>query len=306
MPLKAHHLSRKPLKTCCMCGRKKVFSNWSIYCRDCLKTTRRMHRKRFPAKAQQGVREYIRAQYYRDYYIKVALELDDETSPWYLDFDHWRPGDPIKIVICAAIVNDMKQDMTQKEFRYYVIALDDHRRKHLKVKKRHLKHWYRLPKLLHGQRCCAGCGRQPTANRWHKYCPQCSTIAKRMVMERFPLKARKAIWDYIRKYGYICYYTGMELDLFDEHSPWYLTFDHWTPANPKRLVITSRMVNAMKQDLTEKEFWYLIHQFADHFRYGTRVRKCKLKYWLRPYGPSHFPHKKRGHKAPKGICASFS
>ncbi len=204
-------------------------------------------------------------------------------SPWYCDFDHWIPGDPRKIVICAALVNDMKQDLSQKEFRYYVLQLDDHRRKHTKVKKRRLIYWYRLSCTSKTGRRCYICGR-PTPSRWHKFCPRCSTVAKRLIAERYSPKTKEAVFDYLRKYGFVCYYTGMELDLFNEHSPWYLTFDHWIPNDPRRLVITSRMVNAMKQDLTEKEFWYIISQLADHFRKGTKVRKIKLKYWSRPYG----------------------
>ncbi len=270
---------------CRLCG-KKVFSPRSPYCHDCFKIIRRMERKRFPIKARKGVRKYIHKYGFKCYYTGVALELDDDTSPWYCDFDHWIPGDPHKIVICAALVNDMKQDLSEMEFKYYVLALDDHRRKHTKVRKRKLIYWYRViaseAKQSLNIRRCPICGR-PTSSRWHKFCPGCSTVAKRLIAEHFSPKTKEGVFEYLRKYGYTCYYTGMKLGLYDQHDPWYLCFDHWIPNDPRKLVITSRMVNAMKQDLTEKEFWYIIHQLADHFRKGTPVRKIKLKYWSRPY-----------------------
>jgi hypothetical protein len=245
-----------------------------------------MHRKKFPAKAQKAVFAYIRKYGKRCFYTNVLLELNDDTSPWYLDFDHWLPGDPKKIVICAALVNDMKQDMTEREFWYYVCALDDHRKKHAKVKKHRLIYWYRLPVIPAKagiQRRCPICGK-PTSNRWHKYCPQCSTVAKRLVAEHFSPKTKNGVFGYLHTYRFVDYYTGIELEAFDTHSPWYLTFDHYVPSDPRKLVVTSRMVNAMKQDLTEVEFWDLISQFARHHREGTQVKRIKLKYWSRPYG----------------------
>jgi len=100
---------------------------------------------------------------------------------------------------------------------------------------------------------------------------------------RFPREAINGVWEYIRKYGFICYYTGMQLDLDDPKSPWYLVFDHWNPRDPRKIVITSALVNRMKSDLTEEEFWYFIRQLANHFRNGTVVRKRKLAFWSRPY-----------------------
>ena len=177
----------------------------------------------------------------------------------------------------------MKSDLSEDEFWYYVFQLDDHRLKHTTFKKRKVIHWHRFLPAPTAQRLCPVCGR-PTSTRWHKYCPDCSKIAKRMIAEHFSPKAIEAVWDYIRKYGYVCYYTGMPLNLDDPKSPWYLCFDHWIPGDPRRIVITSRLVNGMKDDMTEKEFWYIIHQLANHRRKGTTVRKCKFDYWSRPYG----------------------
>ena len=113
-----------------------------------------------------------------------------------------------------------------------------------------------------------------------------------MKLSRFPREAINGVWDYIRKYGFVCYYTGMSLDLDDLKSPWYLVFDHWMPRDPRKIVITSAVLNIMKSDLTEKEFWYFIRQLANFYRNGTPVRKIKLAYWSRPYRGVKQPRKR--------------
>jgi hypothetical protein len=207
------------------------------------------------------------------------LELKDITSAWYRNFSYLDKQNPDEIVLAAALFSNMKMDLTKPEFRYYVLQIHDNRTKHIKIKKRPIIHWNRLSK----GGCCI-CG-QTKASSKSAYCPNCSHIAHRMRKIRLPAKAKQAIWDYIRKYGYFCYYTGMPLDLKNNHDPWYLVFDHCNPRESNKVVITSFLVNGMKNDLTEDEFWYFIAQLANHFRYGTPVRKRKLKYWARHYVP---------------------
>ena len=93
----------------------------------------------------------------------------------------------------------------------------------------------------------------------------------------------QSVWDYLHVYDYIDYYTGMKLNLNNTQSPWYLVFDHWIPRDPMKIVLTSAVVNTMKSDLTEKEFWYFIRQLANFYRNGSPVRKIKLAHWCRPY-----------------------
>jgi hypothetical protein len=73
----------------------------------------------------------------------------------------------------------------------------------------------------------------------------------------------------------------MDLELYDASSPWYCVFDHWTPHHPGKVVITSALINQMKSDLTEEEFWYYVKQLADFKEKGTKVHKRKLAYWYR-------------------------
>jgi hypothetical protein len=210
----------------------------------------------------------------------MSLEIDDDTSPWYLVFSRLDPGNKNKIVPAAALFNEMKSRLTQKGFRYYVLALDDHRRKHLKVKKIPLVHWQVWRSM--NDKVCAGCG-QAAALKGRKFCATCARISFRMKHDRLFRESINDVWDYVHKYGYVCYYTGMPLELDDPKSPWYLVFDHWMPRDPRKIVITSSLINEMKSDLTEEEFWYFLRELANFYRHGSVVRKRKLVFWCRPY-----------------------
>jgi len=132
-----------------------------------------------------------------------------------------------------------------------------------------------------GKRCCI-CGRSISiASNRSEYCPVCSQLSKRMSTEHFPAKTREDIWKYVRKNGYVCYYTKMALDMHNPKSPWYAVFDHWIPNNAKKIVLTTSLLNDMKSDLSEKEFWYFIDQLANYKKKRLRVKKKRLVYWNR-------------------------
>jgi len=102
-----------------------------------------------------------------------------------------------------------------------------------------------------------------------------------MSTEHFPFKTRQDIWAYVRRNGYVCYYTQMPLDTSHPKSPWYCVFDHWIPHNNKKVVLTSSLFNDMKSDLSEKEFWYFIDQLANYKKKHSEVKKKRLVYWNR-------------------------
>src|SRR5277367_2939492 len=102
---------------------------------------------------------------------------------------------------------------------------------------------------------CLFCGK-PVFTSHAKYCRGCSKFAFRIMNTRMSPEAIKGIREYVRKNGFICYYTGMSLEMADTHSPWYCVFDHWIPLDPRRIVITSSLINDMKSQLAEEEFWY--------------------------------------------------
>ncbi len=247
----------------------------------CLHFSFRMRDLRIPTKTREAIWEYVRKYGYVCYYTKMPLEMTEYRSPWYCEFDHCTPGNPRKIVITSALLNNMKSDLTEREFWYYILQLDDHRRKHTKVKKRKPSHWNRLYPT-YNNKICPICGKKIFVTHY-KYCTQCAHFAHRLNRKFFPKKTVEAIWNYIHQYGYVCYYTGMSLVLNDPHDPWYCVFDHWIPRNPKKVVITSYLLNDMKSDLTEKEFFNFIRQLANFLRKGTKVKRFKTTYWDRPY-----------------------
>ncbi len=263
---------------CRGCG-ERILLNPSRYCPDCYKLADRLHNEHIHYKGRKYFWAYLRRHGKRCAYSGMSLELDDYTGPWFLVFSHPDPWDKNKIVPAAALFSAMKSRLSEKQLRYYVLALDDHRKKNLKVKRIPLVHWLGLGP---GEKLCDGC-RRAAALKGRKYCATCVRIDYRMKHDRLFRECMNEIWEYVRKYGFVCYYTGMPLNLDDPKSPWYLVFDHWMPRDPRKMVITSYLVNEMKSDLTEDEFWYFIHQLANYYRKGTAVRKRKLAFWCRPY-----------------------
>ena len=222
-----------PYTKCVGCG-KRIHLNPSKYCADCVKLAHRLHNEHFHAKARKFFWSYLRKHGRRCCFSGVSLEINDDTSPWYLIFSHPDFGDKAKIVPASAIFNEMRSRLTKNEFRYYVLALDDYRKKHLKVKKIPLVHWHGLNASMGDK--CAGCG-QAAALKGRKFCARCARIAFRMKHDRLFRECINEIWAYVRKYGYVCYYTGMPLGLDDPKSPWYLVFDGAgrTDGNEKQL-----------------------------------------------------------------------
>ena len=99
--------------------------------------------------------------------------------------------------------------------------------------------------------------------------------------ERFSAEIREELWEYVRQNGYVCYYTGVELDVFDETSPWFLEFDHLVPGDSRKIVITSAWFNEMKGDLTFKEFKGSIAQLYNYWFKGIKISKKEFRYWYR-------------------------
>ena len=114
-----------------------------------------------------------------------------------------------------------------------------------------------------------------------KFCLRCAKFGRRMRVKRFTREAVDAIWDYVRRYGYVCYYTKLKLDLEDRRSNRYLVFDHLIPRDPRRVVITANVINEMKSDMSEDEFKDTVCQLADHFRKATPVNLKPFVYWYR-------------------------
>ncbi|MDE2223248.1 MAG: hypothetical protein KGK03_09300 [Candidatus Omnitrophica bacterium] len=131
---------------------------------------------------------------------------------------------------------------------------------------------------------CIICGR-PARTPNAEYCRYCYDICMRMSWDRFPPEAIESVWEYIRTYDYVCYYTKIPLDMDNPKSPWYCVFDHWIPGDPHRIVLTCALVNDMKTEQTEDEFWYNIFQLADYKRLGKPINMKAPAGWCRLLPP---------------------
>jgi len=133
---------------------------------------------------------------------------------------------------------------------------------------------------------CIVCGRALRAPK-AEYCRYCYCICLRMSYERFSPESVKSVWEYIRTYDYVCHYTKIPLDMEDSKNPRYCVFDHWIPGDPKRIVLTTALVNDMKTEQTEAEFWYNIFQLADYKRLGKPIKMKDPVGWDRFYPPEN-------------------
>ena len=130
------------------------------------------------------------------------------------------------------------------------------------------------------KKCCK-CGK-PGFSINSIYCRTCSHFSARMSNERFPPEIRQSLWnDVIRRRGYFCHYTQVELDVFDYTNPYFLEFDHVVPHDPREVVIACSWVNTMKADMTKSEFRRSIKQLYNHMFKGIKIKKKKFRYWFR-------------------------
>ncbi len=150
------------------------------------------------------------------------------------------------------------------------------------------------------KKCCI-CGK-PIWSAKSRYCWDCAVLSYRMFCRKLRPEAIEGVWDYIRKHGKRCYYTGMLLDTRNSKSPWYVVFDHWIPGDGRKVVLTSSLINEMKSDLSEDEFWDLIDQLVKYKKYGIPIRKRKLRYWRRPYVPKFLPENLKPGELIKKCC----
>ena len=109
--------------TCSICGRPR--HPRAQLCKRCKKLSDRLDTRR---KADKKAR--VRAlqlawdgSVFRCHYTGVPLDENDHHAPQYLTFDHRTPRQEQDVVVAAACINDMKSDLTEKEFRAVVIQL---------------------------------------------------------------------------------------------------------------------------------------------------------------------------------------
>jgi len=117
------------------------------FCKRCKKIMDRIctRRKRDKDARIKALKESWDGECFRCYYSGVKLDEKNHHSPLYITFDHRIPRKEDDIVIAAAVINDMKSDLSEDEFKDLVNQLFAHFRKGVPINKNafKLKHWKR-------------------------------------------------------------------------------------------------------------------------------------------------------------------
>jgi hypothetical protein len=229
---------------------------------------------------------------FRCYYTGIILELYDLTSPWYITFDHRIPGKIGDLVVCAAWVNSMKNQLSEDEFKAVIIefARCKEAGEPFNLAVAEFKYWRgparlnpgkiasltnpRLPKVGDCQICFA------KTFPYSPFCPPCRNTLRPQEKRKEAVAAMSDSWDPARK-AFICYLTGLELERLDRKSPTFSTFDHRLPLTPGTMRMAAAFANAMKTALSEDEFWLLVKELANHFQTKEAFNKdvIKFAYW---------------------------
>lgn len=137
------------MKKCEICLVRGI-SSQKHYCSTCKKLIDRASRKRISRKAAVKALKNQSDEkggffcYYSG--VPLLLKTTDKGKPRYITFDHRTPRDKNHIVMAAAIINDMKSDMDEKEFKLMVGELYRNlgrKKKNFSLKAFQLKHYKR-------------------------------------------------------------------------------------------------------------------------------------------------------------------
>lgn len=111
---------------CTVCGQPR--HHLAYCCKPCKKLLDRIDtRGRKPNRDARinALRDAWDGEYFRCFYTGWPLRIDDHRHPFYLTWEHRTPRDEDDIVVAAALINDMKSDLTEDEFREVIIGLAD-------------------------------------------------------------------------------------------------------------------------------------------------------------------------------------
>jgi len=277
----------KPLFCFCCCAPAPRRSEYCPRCKRFLK----QDEKRIKALALKDAWDPI-AKGFRCYYTGVLLDTQDSTSPWFLTFDHRIPRSKGNIVVCAAWVNIMKNRLTDEEFRAVIIefARSKETKEPFNMAVAEFKYWngWKLEKIgkpakltdrnLPEFGSCRICSAKTYP--FSPYCPICRNIIRGPNNRREHEAAMVNAWD-PRKKAFICYLTGLKLELEDISDPLFRTFDHGTPGRLETLKMAAAFANVMKTALSEEEFWLVVKELAHHFQTGEAFSKdvVGFAYW---------------------------
>jgi hypothetical protein len=117
---------QKAIHNCTVCGQPR--HHLAYCCKACKKLLDRIEtRGRRPNRNARlnALRNAWDGKCFRCFYTGWPLCIDDPHNPFYLTWEHRTPRDEADIVVAAALVNNMKSDLTEDEFRELIIGLAD-------------------------------------------------------------------------------------------------------------------------------------------------------------------------------------
>ena len=108
---------------CQVCGQPRPTR--ATYCRLCKKILDRADdRRAFNRAARlQALDASFNDGAFHCHFSGWVLTVTDDSSPFYLTWDHRTPGDECDIVVAAALINRVKAELTDEEFRTLVLGL---------------------------------------------------------------------------------------------------------------------------------------------------------------------------------------
>lgn len=113
-----------PPRNCEICS-NPARNQLASYCDTCRRLVRRTSAKRDDGNAARkgALKSAWDGEAFRCYYSGLPLVVDRTSHPLYLTFDHRTPRARGDLVVAAAVINDMKTDMSEEEFKRLVIEL---------------------------------------------------------------------------------------------------------------------------------------------------------------------------------------
>jgi hypothetical protein len=280
---------------CAICIRQAIPR--SIYCQRCrpLVATKADSVKREKALIE-GYDESIDG--FRCRWCGVVLDTVNRAGPFSLCFDHLIPQKWSALDPSSMLMNSMKSDLGPDEYPLLTGELARHHNgspfnrdivkfmywnKQVRLPAQSLpsRGVLRLEYTSALQTTCDICGRPSFPHSI--YCPTCRRLVFWGGKEHLPrVRALKLAW--CPELGcFICYYTGIPLNITDPKDPWYTTFEHRIPGLDETQVMSASWVNAMKTALSEDEFWAVIMEYDRYLREGGEFNKniVEFRHWNR-------------------------
>jgi len=109
--------------TCLVCG--SPVHPLANYCKRCKKLINRgdIRRKINKKAREKALKQAWDGKGFCCYYTGIILDENVPKSPIYITFDHRIPKKEDDIVVTAQVINDMKSDLSEDEFKQVIIEL---------------------------------------------------------------------------------------------------------------------------------------------------------------------------------------